>query len=1018
MIHRSLTRLLVTTALLTLGLAIPAQAQYFGQNKVQYDKFDFKVMATPHFDIYYYPSEADAAKQVARMAERWHARLTRLIGYEITGRQAVMLYASHPEFEQTNVVEGMIDEGTGGVTEGLRRRVVLPLAATLGETDHVLGHELVHTFQYDILGNANASSVPLWFIEGMAEYLSMGPHSPQTAMWLRDAVLQDRLPAIKDLDDPRFFPYRFGQALWAYIGGRWGDQTVGAVLKSMAGDDTGIYRSLTAVSAIETATGLKQDELSEQWKQSILSAYGLTPLPKEERRRATSDDLIIGARTGSGALNVGPSLSPDGSKVAFLSERSRLAIDLYVADVPTRKVLRKLTQTEVDPHFQSLQFLASSGTWDPQGRRLAVAAVRAGRPELAIFDVENGKIVQEIPFGQRGEIFQPSWSPDGNLLAFSAQVGGVTDLFVYDFATAKTRQITTDAFADLQPAWSPDGHQLAFVTERFSSDLNTLAFGNYDLALIDVTSGAVVQVQTGLKGNAVNPQWTREGTGLYFISDQTGRPEVYRVDLSTKQSTRIAVEVTGVSGITALSSALSVAPTGRAAYTVFRDGGYEIRFIETASRQADLGAEPTTDLGMLPPVDRPASLVTRELQQPGTGVPASTEFAEQESSSHMSLVDVGQQVGGVSTGGFGTYVSGGISFLFSDMLNNHMISTTVDVNGSVHDLSTDVAFQVAYLNRAHRWNWSVFGARVPYQSGSVQAGTGVLNGRSVYVESTDLFTQTASQVGGVVAYPFSRALRLELGSSVQRIGFSHRIQTQVYDAFNGSLISDDRTKLPSEASLTLFDTTMALVGDTTANGAVGPILGQRFRIEGAPTFGDLHMFNLTADYRRYFMPFRPVTFATRAVHVGRYGGSSEDQRLTPLFLGYPDMVRGYDVNSFQANECTLTADGSCPEFDRLIGSRLGVFNAEARVPLVGLFNGKLDYGPIPVELFGFFDAGVAWDKTTRPSFAGGSRDVVTSTGVGARVNVFGYAIAEFNMARPLSRPDRGWLFVFNLRPGF
>ena len=65
-------------------------------------------------------------------------------------RQPLVLYASHPDFEQTNVVGGMIGEGTGGVTEGLKRRVVLPLAGTLAETDHVLGHELVHAFQYDI----------------------------------------------------------------------------------------------------------------------------------------------------------------------------------------------------------------------------------------------------------------------------------------------------------------------------------------------------------------------------------------------------------------------------------------------------------------------------------------------------------------------------------------------------------------------------------------------------------------------------------------------------------------------------------------------------------------------------------------------------------------------------------------------------------------------------------------------------------------------------------------------------
>ena len=129
-------------------------------------------------------------------------------------------------------------------------------------------------------------------------------------------------------------------------------------------------------------------------------------------------------------------------------------------------------------------------------------------------------------------------------------------------------------------------------------------------------------------------------------------------------------------------------------------------------------------------------------------------------------------------------------------------------------------------------------------------------------------------------------------------------------------------------------------------------------------------------------------------------------------------MRGYDSGSFSAGECTITNDGSCPEFDRLVGSRMIVFNSEARVPLFGLFTGNLDYGPVPAELFGFFDAGMAWTRADRPSFANGSRPWVTSAGFGARVNLFGFAVGEFNAARALDRPGKGWQFVFNLRPGF
>src|ERR671937_440517 len=202
----------VVGVLVLVALAIasaPSSAQYFGQNKVQYRKLDFKVLKTEHFDIYFYPEEQAGTEIAARMAERWYARLSRFFHHELRGRQPLILYASPTDFQQTNVIPGDLGEGTGGVTEPIRRRIVLPLAGSLGDTDHVIGHELVHAFQFDITtpigapaGQNGAERLPLWFIEGMAEYLSLGPVDPNTAMWLRDAVKRDKLPSVDDLNDP------------------------------------------------------------------------------------------------------------------------------------------------------------------------------------------------------------------------------------------------------------------------------------------------------------------------------------------------------------------------------------------------------------------------------------------------------------------------------------------------------------------------------------------------------------------------------------------------------------------------------------------------------------------------------------------------------------------------------------------------------------------------------------------------------------------------------------------------
>src|ERR1044071_2887661 len=227
-------------AVALLFLARTVAAQYFGRNKVQYETFDFKVLTTEHFRIYFYSAERDAAEQAARMAERWYQRLSGILSHQLRGKQPLILYADHPDFEQTNIISGEISEATGGVTESIKRRIVLPLGASLAETDHVIGHELVHAFQYDITGAGGGGSgaapgverLPLWFIEGMAEYLSLGRHDPNTTMWMRDAVARAKLPSLSDLSSFEYFPYRWGQAFWAYLAGTYGDDIVSRALRA------------------------------------------------------------------------------------------------------------------------------------------------------------------------------------------------------------------------------------------------------------------------------------------------------------------------------------------------------------------------------------------------------------------------------------------------------------------------------------------------------------------------------------------------------------------------------------------------------------------------------------------------------------------------------------------------------------------------------------------------------------------------------------------------------------------
>ncbi|PYP44055.1 MAG: hypothetical protein DMD42_08675 [Gemmatimonadetes bacterium] len=194
-------------AALALFGAAPLAAQYFGQNKVQYQAFEFRIIQTEHFEIYYYPAERTAALDAARMAERWYARLSRILHHQFQGRKPIILYASQSDFQQTNTTSEDLGEGTGGFTEFFKHRMVLPFTGSYAELEHVLGHEMVHQFQYDEISRGRIgagvqtlvnANLPGWFMEGMAEYLSIGPIDPLTSMWLRDASLEGHLPTVEE----------------------------------------------------------------------------------------------------------------------------------------------------------------------------------------------------------------------------------------------------------------------------------------------------------------------------------------------------------------------------------------------------------------------------------------------------------------------------------------------------------------------------------------------------------------------------------------------------------------------------------------------------------------------------------------------------------------------------------------------------------------------------------------------------------------------------------------------------
>jgi len=997
-------------AAVALAAAVPAQAQYFGQNKVQYRDFDFEVLKTKHFDIYYYPEERARTEQVARMAERWYDRLSRLFEVSLDGRQPLIFYASPADFRQTNAVGGELGEGTGGVTEGLRRRIVMPSAGSLAETDHVLGHELVHAFQYDLATRNKASGflrLPLWMVEGLAEYLSIGPVDSQTAMWLRDSLASDKLPTLRDLGNPRFFPYRYGHAFWAYVGGRWGDKKVIDLFREA-------MRSGDPEGAIDRVLEIKAKDFSKDWAAAIGDAYHA--FLEHQKTASAYGPIVVDPENGGGDLNVGPALSPDGQKVVFLSERDLFSVDLYLADAETGKMIRKLATTATDPHFDSLEWIESAGSFAPDGRRFVLAAVRKGQGALAIIDTDTGEREKEIDFDDLGEVQTPSYFPDGKRIIFSALQGGVVDMWVYDLDTGVKTRLTNDAFAEMQPVVSPDGHHAAFVTDRFSTDLETLRYGNYRLALIDLDTHEITALPSYEGARHSNPQWSPDGKALYFLSDVDGASNIHRLDVATGALSQVTELRTGVAGITPLSPSLSVArESGKVVYSAREDGKYPIYAI---SSEASGAAHPVARTSinesaiLLPPRSEPGGEVEQMRADATTGLPKTDTTETEPYKSGLGLEYVGQPSVGVGIGRFGTYVGGSTSLFFSDMLGNHNLGLAIGAYGRIQDISG----QVFYSDLSKRFDWSVGIQRVPYLSLGGYSQSYDSTG-TVLLDQSLIFRQTYTSAYAIGALPFNRAQRFEVQTSFQRVGFSTEVQTDAYSVIDGSFLGTDRQNLDAGAEpLNLGTVSAALVHDTSVFGATGPILGSRGRLEAGPTFGTINYTDVLADLRKYFMPVRPVTLAFRVTHFGRYGSGAEDPRFYSLYLGYPNLIRGYD--GITSDECVPDAASSCPIYDRLFGSRLLFANAEVRAPLWGLFKGQLTYGPIPIDLALFADAGVAWTQADKAALLGGDRQLLTSVGAALRINVFGFFVVQTSLAHPFERPGKNWVWQWTFSPAF
>ncbi len=991
--------------------------QYFGRNKVQYQNFKFQVLHTEHFDIYYYPVEKKAVYNAALMLERWDARHAKVFGENPLKHQPVIIYANDADFQQSNVIEGLIPQGTGGVTEGLENRIIVYLTGINKDDNHVLGHELVHAFQYNIIqkqpqGMQTASHFPLWAIEGMAEYLSLGREDELTSMWMRDAVLSNDIPSIHEIEtNSKYFPYRYGQALWAYIGGKWGDQMVPTIF------NTALYTGLHP--AIDSLLGISTDSLSKQWKQSLIDTYK----PQIEGRIKPSDvgQTLISSKDG---VNLSPVISPDGKYIALISRQSLFTLDLYLADAHSGKIIKKLASSNTDAHFDAISFINSTGAWSPDGKEFAFVAFEDGKNVITIVNVETDKFRPNIKVDGINAISNLAWSPDGRYIALSGYSSGISDLYLYDLQNKSVERLTDDNYSEIQPAWSPDGSTIAFATDRGpGTSFTNLSFSPMEIGLYNLKTKKISTLSMSHKFKHINPQFSPDGKNLYFISDADGISDIYRYSFPEQSYYRVTRIATGISGLTDMSPAMSIATkTGRMVFSVFEHDSYNIHGMDESGANGTIFlpniATYNNNISLPPLAAMDKGIIYDDLNNSLYGLPSDSTISQAKYNPSLNLIYMGQPQLGIVVDRFGSGIGGGVSMLFSDIMGNHLLGIDAQINGGIKDLGG----QVYYMNREHRVNYGGAIGHIPYLTAYYGLGTTTTSIGGQDYQAIDqifylqrVFLDEAMFIG---AYPLSTNRRFEFSAGYERI--SYNIEAEHIVSVGGYLVADSTQSLPAPPALNLFQSGLAYVGDYSFFGFTSPIQGTRYRIEGDPTVGSLNFLTTLADFRQYFF-FNPFTLAFRVMQYGRIFGNSEDPRLSPIYLGDPTLVRGYDINSFNFSNATDSTVYN--QFDRLIGSKIGVFNMEFRIPLTGTSQfGLINFPYLPTELSLFLDGGVAWTNQYKPVFKfaenSNQRIPVFSTGVAARFNILGYIVAQIYYAYPFQRPGAGWQFGFVVAPGW